>query len=121
MGVSYKKRLMVTKSVRIPEDLLKRVEAQLWNEALESVPHGRQAEFYTIAVQKEVERLEGKNIDVAIDDLSSIYAEIGKSGRCDSIDLSSIATTIYILKEYKAFKLLEEYNTIKGEEIEAIK
>lgn len=111
-GQSYKKRLMVTKSVRIPEDLLKRVEAQLWNETLEAVPHGRQAEFYTIAVQKEVERLEGNNVDAAIEELSNIYAEIGKCNRVSKSDINHINETIAVLKLYKS---------IKGEEIAAIK
>lgn len=112
MGVPYKKRLMVTKSVRIPEDLLKRVEAQLWNEDLESVPHGRQVEFYSKAVQREVERLEGKNLDIAIDELSNLYTEIGKCNRVSKSDMNHINETIAVLKLYKS---------IKGEEIAAIK
>lgn len=110
-GQPYKKRLMVTKSVRIPEDLLKRVEAFLWNDELQSIPHGRQVEFYTKAVTREVERLEGKNIDIAIEDLSNIYAEIGKCNKVDGSELSCINATIDILKLYKS---------IKGEEIAAI-
>lgn len=109
---SYKKRLMVTKSVRIPEDLLKRVEAQLWNEDLEAVPHGRQVEFYTIAVQRELERLEGTNIDTAIDELSNLYAEIGRCTKVANSELGCINETIQILKLYKS---------VKGEEIAAIK
>lgn len=112
MGVPYKKRLMVTKSVRIPEDLLKRVEAQLWNEALESVPHGRQAEFYTIAVQKEVERLEGKNIETALNELSNAYAELASGLRVTGKDLKAIEMTIAVLKDVA--------QSIKGEEIAAI-
>jgi len=111
-GLSYKKRLMVTKSVRLPEDLLKRVEEQLWNEDMNQVPFGRQAEFYSTAVRKELERLEGKNIDIAIDELSQIYVELGKCNRIDSNGLVCINNTIAILKTYKS---------IKGEEIAAIK
>ena len=103
-GVPYKKRLMVTKSIRISEELLKRVEAQLWNEALESIPHGRQVEFYARAVVKELERLEGKKVDIAIDELSELYDEIGKCTRMSGSDLACVYETISILKEYKSIK-----------------
>ena len=110
-GQPYKKRLMVTKSVRIPEDLLKRVEAQLWNKTLEAVPHGRQVEFYSRAVQRELEWLEGKNISIAIEALSDLYFEIGSCGRFNTTVLEHIHLTIEALKEYKQ---------IKGEEIATI-
>lgn len=103
------KRLVITKSIRIREELVARMEEQLWNHKYDGIQHGKQAEFFDNAVSKELDRLEGKNVDVAIEELSNLFAEIGKSGRVDNNELNTIERTINILKEYK------------GEEIAAIK
>ena len=106
------KRLMITKSIRIREELVARMEEQLWNHKYDGIQHGKQAEFFDNAVSRELDRLEGKNVDTAIEELSNLYAEIGKCGRISKEALSYLNETIAVLKLYKS---------IKGEEIAAIK
>jgi len=100
----YRRKLLITKSIRIAEDLLKRVEMVLWNEDMNEVPFGRQSEFYSKAVRREVERLEGKTVDIAIEDLSELYAEIGKCTRISQSDMNHINETIAVLRLYKSIK-----------------
>jgi hypothetical protein len=111
-GVPYKKRLMVTKSIRISEELLKRVEAQLWNEALESIPHGRQVEFYARAVVNELERLEGKNIDAALTELNHVYVDLASCSKVSSKELTAIEVALAVLRDVKQTKEREESATI---------
>lgn len=111
-GVPYKKRLMVTKSIRISEELLKRVEAQLWNEDLDAIPFGRNVEFYTKAVTKELERLEGKNIESALTELNHVYVELASCSKVSSKDLKAIETTLAVLRDVKQAKEGEESATI---------
>lgn len=103
---------MVTKSIRISEELLKRVEAQLWNEDLKSIPHGRQVEFYARAVVNELERLEGKNIDAALIELNHAYVELASCSRVTGKDLKAIETTLAVLRDVKQTKEREESATI---------
>jgi len=93
------KRLMITKSIRIREELVTRMEQALWNDKFNSVPHGRQAEFFDSAVTHELERLEGKSICQAIGYLSELYAEVGKANRVSTNELMAIDRAIDILKQ----------------------
>lgn len=93
------KRTMITKSIRIREELVNRMKQALWNEKFNSVPHGRQAEFFDSAVTHELERLEGKSISQAIFYLSDLYAELGRADRVDGAKLTAIDKAIKILKQ----------------------
>lgn len=77
------------------------MEEVLWNHKMNGIPHGKQMEFFDDAVTYELDRLEGKNIDVAINELATIYAEIGRSNKVDLEELQCIDKTISILKAYK--------------------
>lgn len=107
------KRIMITKSIRIREELVARMEEQLWNHKFEGIPHGRQAEFFDRAVTKELERLEGKNIETALDELSNAYAELASCIRVTGKDLKAIEMTIAVLKDIVQSKEGEEIATIK--------
>jgi len=102
------KRLMITKSIRIREELVARMEEALWNHKFDGIPHGRQAEFFDSAVTHELDRLEGKCIEQAIDYLSDLYAELGKAGRVNSNELSEIDKAIDILKQILLKRAVDE-------------
>lgn len=93
------KRIMITKSIRIREDLVARMEEALWNHKFDGIPHGRQAEFFDNAVTHELDRLEGKSLTSAIAYLADLYAELGKANRVNSSELIAIDKAIKILKQ----------------------
>jgi len=93
------KRLMITKSIRIREELVARMEEALWNHKFDGIPHGRQAEFFDSAVTHELDRLEGKSIEQAVAYLSDLYVERAKANRVNGNELQDIDKAIQILKE----------------------
>lgn len=105
------KRIMITKSIRIREELVARMEEQLWNHKYDGIQHGKQAEFFENAVCKELDRLEGKNVDAAIEELAHIYLELAKADRIDKNQLQIIEQAQEILINYRK----------EGEESAAIK
>ena len=93
------KRLMITKSIRIREELVARLEAALWNHTFDGIPHGRQAEFFDSAVTHELDRLEGKTIPQALNYLCELYADLGRANRVDGKELATIDKAIQVLKQ----------------------
>jgi hypothetical protein len=93
------KRVMMTKSIRVREALITRVEEALWNPKLGGIPHGRQVEFFDAAITHELDRIEGKGISQAIDYLSDLYAELGKAPRVSEAQLNAINEAINILRK----------------------
>jgi len=102
------KNTRISKTVRLWSMVAVRMENHLWDDRIGGVPFGRLSEFFDNAVTHELDRLEGKNLDAAINELSYLYAEIGKCPRMSGSDLACIDEAISILKEYKSIK--EEEN-----------
>lgn len=58
-GRPYKPLRSVQMNVSLPEDLASKVKLHLFSEVEGKIPHGKQAEFFTAAVQWYFTALEG--------------------------------------------------------------
>lgn len=99
------KNTRISKTVRLWSMVATRLENHLWDDRIGGVPFGRLSEFFDNAVTHELNRLEGKNVDVIITELSNFYKQSNLP------NLKCLDDTLELLKQYKQ-KQEEENATI---------